>query len=1776
MKTMEKFSKIILLLVVFGLVYGSIPEGIAQECPTIGAKSTMLHENRVQGYFTDGLGVECCLHTLSVRVVYTLDGGDYVNVHGAIIRNDSTGVESGDTTLTIYAFGHELAIANVGGPGTAGPGPNTHVRVIATDTGGILGDTCDGMYGFGAYCNAGNTIVIDNGSVNLRLNFGQTSLLDGPEVRKGILWLREELPSALLTSPKSLNYSLPENSNVDVMRLEDLTLRQIRGEDGLLDIVPIDDFGYELRLYALESITGWNGEIYETEVSPHFVWKVFNPDRDPSNKRLRIEEYTLKFDEDAPPVTHEYLWSDSDQAWTLTKADGLTQDRKQVRWNEDRTRKTELQEIFDPNTGEIVRRIQRIYGKPFPNDGRMVLLSETKNPGPDEERTERVYVSDPKVPGYGHLKSVVYPDGNWHIYEYDKHGRRIREFSPWVNLSPTTDVNKARVLHFSYEAPKGTIDTNHEPARPRRIIETIQGKEIARTYNLISETEHWEIQCTQPGARWDDPGNLVSKNFRIAEGVFKDELTRVEYPDGTLKIYEHAIEDGRRIQTVLSGVFDKKNGKHTRGTRTITIRGAAGEDFEHRVEDITTGKLMDRIIFSEHDSFHRPERKDYHDGTYEKIVHGCCGPEQRRDRQGRWTNVVYDKLKRPIYEVTSKEMKINRFNAAGDLVRVERVNQESQATEILEEYDYDLKGRSKLVHYSSDLLETTTNQADGETRIERLARDGQIIQISGSAVHGLRFDYTIERDGHKWVRTTKEIKLDINGKATQEWSKIYRDMLGRLYKTERADGSISTIAFNRLGQRVSETDPDGVTVLYAFDDQSRQTERVVDMNRNGRIDYAGPDRIQRTERDEVEVDNVLYHRTRQYQWKEKGSNKPTLVSETLVSSDGLIQQQTLFPSRTQWQSTTTWQETAPDKLHRIETTVHPDGTETIRTFEEGLLISEQKTDPKGNQISSIDYLYDGQNRLVSQTDAFAGTTEFKYNTQGKKTAIIQPAPEEGSERPVTRFFYDVMDRLITTIKPDGTQVHHNYWPTGEIKQTWGSRQYPVAYSYDYAGRQETMTTWQNFEKNKGKAVTRWIYHPETGQLAAKRHQDGQGPDYLYTQSGRLKERIWARGLRTQYKYNQAGDLVLVDYQDRKTPDIRYQYDRAGRRTEVQQGDDYQQVLNYDDLGKVKCEKIIQPGLKAHELKRNFDHVGRPSGFEWHDGVSAIEINYAYNQAGQLSSVSNGTHRVAYDYLANSSYIEQISYRSHGQEMMQTHKTRDRLGRLLKTETKQVSDGIILSAYDYTYNPANQRTAAKEASGHSWQYEYDKLGQLISGVRSDGNGQWIVPYAYAYDDIGNRQKASEPGEEIIYESNLLNQYKTSITGSRADLFTRYRHDQDGNLLEDAKWHYEWNGENRLISMEAKDASKRIEFRYDPQGRRIGKNVLEPWKRKTDWKEVGRIYFIYDGWNIIAEFDGQENLVRSHFWGLDVSGSHQGAGGVGGLIATKHYQTGNSAYALYDGNGNVVQYVDADSGGKLINLVYGPFGDVIGVDEGDKTLSHLPFGFSTKYVDTETGNSNYGFRCYNPETGRWLSRDPMSEHGGMNLYGYVGNNPISYLDIHGLYTIQWKGSWTQSEKTTVTNAINSARAAAVRIISEVNTLLQQRIGNCGCANPKLNQLKNTMTALKNDIDSSNILEIFHETISPSSTAAYVWITPASWLWDDELRFNDNTSWGTFQGDILNYPDLGEVVFHELSHLIGTDDGEAGDPWNNAHQLEILYDSPVRGWTHFIAAAKNIGCE
>jgi RHS repeat-associated protein len=143
-----------------------------------------------------------------------------------------------------------------------------------------------------------------------------------------------------------------------------------------------------------------------------------------------------------------------------------------------------------------------------------------------------------------------------------------------------------------------------------------------------------------------------------------------------------------------------------------------------------------------------------------------------------------------------------------------------------------------------------------------------------------------------------------------------------------------------------------------------------------------------------------------------------------------------------------------------------------------------------------------------------------------------------------------------------------------------------------------------------------------------------------------------------------------------------------------------------------------------------------------------------------------------------------------------------------------------------------------------------------------------------------------------------------------------------------------------------------------------------------------------------------VQKSYVWGLDISESSQGAGGVGGLISV--VVTGEAYQFLYDANGNVGQLVKSSDGTIAAHYEYDPFGVLL--KSSGSMANENPFRFSTKYYDTETDLYYYGYRYYSTNLGRWINRDPSEEKGAVgNLYLFIYNDAINDVDVLGLKSL-----------------------------------------------------------------------------------------------------------------------------------------------------------------------------
>ena len=913
-----------------------------------------------------------------------------------------------------------------------------------------------------------------------------------------------------------------------------------------------------------------------------------------------------------------------------------------------------------------------------------------------------------------------------------------------------------------------------------------------------------------------------------------------------------------------------------------------------------------------------------------------------------------------------------------------------------------------------------------------------------------------------------ETNLDSSGNPTGEWTKTDSDTLGNTAEIIYADGSHSLSYYNSVNQLVNQVDPDGVSTLYQYDDKGQVAYTAIDVEQTGTIDWGGADRITWTTNDVTTDSGTAVNRTRTYIWLD-GQSTGTLASVSETSVDGLKSWQTSYGDAST--ALTSQTVTSYSGTNRTVTSTAPDGSYTINAYASGQLMSSVRYDANNHPLAGTSYKYDAHGRQYQVTDARNGTTSYGYNPADQVAAVTTPPPGNGLAQTTTTL-YDTMLRPYEVIQPDGTTVSNAYLLTGELALQSGSRTYPVAYGYDYAGRMQTMTNWSSFGSLAGARVTTWIYDGQRGWLNSKTYADGNGPSYTYTAAGRLLSRTWVRTdgsgnpITTTYAYDTAGGLINTLYSD-GTPCVTNGYNRLGQLVSVV-CNGMTDSLTYNLAGQLLGESISGGPLDGLSVTNGYDQFMRRTSLTLNSQPSTTNrTTYGYDAASRLQTVNDGHgDTVSYNYLANSPLVSQITFAQSSATRMTTTKQYDYLNRLTAISSQPGAAGVLPVSFNYNYNSANQRIHDKLADGSYWVYQYDSLGQVISGIKYFSDGT-LVPgqqFDYSFDTIGNRTQTQAGGDTnganlrvANYWVNSLNQItnrdypgtndiigvalatnSVQVNGQTAwqkweyfhgtvgannaaspawltatvasggatntgNLFIpqtpeQFSYDADGNLTNDGRWAYTWDAENRLIGMVANTTvgpQYQLAFVYDAKGRRIQKVV-------TNGSAVATTNFLYDGWNLVAELQPNNTLVRSYVWGSDLSGSMQGAGGVGGLLEVSYYGGGTSPtnyFAAFDGNGNVAALVSATNGSVVANYEYGPFGEVIRAT-GPMAKAN-PIRFSTKYDDDESDLLYYGYRYYKLSNGAWLNRDFAAEGGGINLYCLVNNDPISRFDMLGLW-------------------------------------------------------------------------------------------------------------------------------------------------------------------------------
>ena len=1055
--------------------------------------------------------------------------------------------------------------------------------------------------------------------------------------------------------------------------------------------------------------------------------------------------------------------------------------------------------------------------------------------------------------------------------------------------------------------------------------------------------------------RYGDDGEVqTTQTWLISDPAspFRGRTRRQIGADGRETRYGYERSGDAETVTTEQGVF--VNDVLMLGTRSIAVSNRQGAAVSNTAYFIDTANGVNvktaESINTAFDAHGRPTVTQYMDGTTTTTVYGCCGVESETDRSGMTTTYAYDAAGRLDHAIRDGITTFYTYDQAGNLLSTTVTGRDGG--EITTSSSY-VDGRLAA---SADALGNVTTYSYSVAADTVTGPDGSTQVTSYSAgemtgVSGTAVRAQTYEYGPNWQRTLPQGETSCT------------DKLGRQYKTVYADGSEAVRYYNAKSQVVKSVTPAGRVTLYEYDALGRQVKQAYDMNANGLIDAA----------DLVTITSYGYGTESgktvsiTVQSRVQGENLQTVSTEK-QSLDGLESWSTDGNGLTTHTKT---EYLGGGQVRRVVTS--PDGSRVTAFSVGDRTMTVTNTNADGTPGSVTNYAYDEFNRPVTVGEAVGTTMINMQNMTYDAAGQVLTQTVNGR---TTSYAYDVLNRKRTVTLPGGRVIVEEYFPTGELKKISGADTYTQEWTYDPVwGQKATLTTYKDASTPQ---VTGWTYN-NRGFNIAKSYPDGTGPSYSYDADGKLLTRTWARGLTTTYAYDAAGRLTGQSYSD-GTPSISRRLDFLDRMTQIT---DAAGTRTFTWTDNVLTQETVP---YASALTYAYDAQSRRTGIA--SGDYAASVGYANGKASTLGWQERTT---SYTYRPG---LNQLSgFTTPGTSTARTFEY-DAQHRLTEIKLNgQLSTG-------YTLNEKDQRIRVESEDGSYWKFTYDGKSQVTAMERRRaGEEEQVTPGLYyggfSYDDIGNWTETSRTGTTYYYlTSNILNQYTDVSTVWPMNTWNP-TYDADGNMLTGIMgWSYGWNDENRLISAENGDT--RLEFSYDYMGRRFKKKVYTANVLTKHEK------FVYDGYKLIQVLDAlnSDAVTMAFAWHPESTG-----------LDTPFSMTydGETYYYVTDGNKNVMSLIDA-AGTKAAEYVYDPFGRLL---SSTGELAEInPFRFSSEYHDDETGLVYYNYRYYSPELGRWISRDPIEEEGGVNLYAMVGNNPVNRWDHLGFSF--WNEFWNIYER------------------------------------------------------------------------------------------------------------------------------------------------------------------
>jgi len=414
--------------------------------------------------------------------------------------------------------------------------------------------------------------------------------------------------------------------------------------------------------------------------------------------------------------------------------------------------------------------------------------------------------------------------------------------------------------------------------------------------------------------------------------------------------------------------------------------------------------------------------------------------------------------------------------------------------------------------------------------------------------------------------------------------------------------------------------------------------------------------------------------------------------------------------------------------------------------------------------------------------------------------------------------------------------------------------------------------------------------------------------------------------------------------------LAFGYDSRGRAASADVTGGEQSQLGYDG-------SLATGGPVSGQVARTYDDHARISQTTVDGGSS---VSYRYDHDGLLTSAGDLT-------LTRDPANGLLT--GLGAGALQTTITSDAFGAPASIDTSAAGVGLW---HEGLVSDGLGRTVTKSEvtpSGPStWGYTYTPDGRL-EDVRRDG----VLVAHYEYDANGNRM---------------------SVT--RGAFSTSYSYDDQDRLLSagDVSYAYDQAGDLQTRTQGGQVTA----YRYDALGNLTG----------VDLPNGRHVTYTLDalGRRIERKVDG--TLTQAFLYAPETQGPVAQLNAAGGLVSRFVYATSTSVPDYFTRGGHRYQIVRDDLGSPrlVVDTASGQVAEQLDYDEYGRTLTDTnpglqPFGYAGGLKDIDTGLVHFGARDYDPETGRWTTKDPIGLQGGdTDLYAYAGGDPINNTDPSGL--------------------------------------------------------------------------------------------------------------------------------------------------------------------------------